>query len=281
VFTCVALVALFLAGCTKFQVLDAIVPPCGYSRTRDLAYGTDPRQRLDVYRPTHTGREPAAVVIFFYGGSWQAGFKADYRFVGQALASRGFVCVLPDYRIYPQVKFPAFVEDGAQAVRWTRDHVADYGGDPHRIFLMGHSAGAHIVALLTLDRHYLADAGVPPDTIRGTAALSGTYDFQPGPGTYAVFDMASPKEKPDPKIEAVTFVAGPAPPMLLIHGLHDDIVLPSNTTSLAGHLRAAASDVRVITYPDRGHIGVALALAWPFRWLAPVLDDVTRFVREH
>lgn len=281
VFTCVALVALFLTSCTRFQVLDAMIPPCGYERTRDLAYGADARQRLDVYRPTHPDRQPATVVVFFYGGSWQAGAKADYRFVAQALTSRGFVCVLPDYRIYPQVKFPAFVEDGAQALRWTREHAGDYGGDPHRIFLMGHSAGAHIAALLTLDRHYLADAGVPNDTIRGTAALSGTYDFQPGPGTYAVFGMTSPHEKPDPKIEAVTFATGPAPPMLLIHGLKDDVVLPSNTTSLASRLRAAGSDVRVITYPDRGHVGVALALAWPFRWMAPVLDDVTSFFREH
>jgi acetyl esterase/lipase len=276
----VALLSL-LTGCTKFQLLNATIPPIGYARTRDVAYGPDPRQRLDVYRPCHPDRQPATVVVFFYGGSWQAGFKADYRFVGQALASRGFVCVVPDYRIYPQVKFPAFVEDGARAVRWTRDHVADFGGDPRRIFLMGHSAGAQIAALLTLDRHYLADAGLPEGVIRGTAALSGTYDFQPGPGTYAVFDMPNPDAKPDPRIEAVTFAIGPAPPMLLIHGLADDVVLPSNTASLASHLRAAGSDVSVITYPDRGHIGVALALAWSFRWLAPVLDDVTRFVRAH
>jgi acetyl esterase/lipase len=277
----VALIALCLTGCTRFQLLDAVVPPLGYARTRDVAYGPDPRQRLDVYRPSDPDREPATVVVFFYGGSWQAGFKADYRFVAQALTSRGFVCVLPDYRIYPQVKFPAFVEDGAQAVRWTRDHVAEHGGDPRRIFLMGHSAGAHIAALLTLDRHYLADAGLPPDAIRGTAALSGTYDFQPGPGTCAVFDMPSPDAKPDPRIEPVTFATGRAPPMLLIHGLQDDVVKPSNTSSLASRLRAAGSDVRVITYPSRGHVGVALALAWPFRWLAPVLDDVTRFVHEH
>lgn len=277
----VALLCLLLAGCTKFQLLDAVVPPLGYARTRDVAYGADARQRLDVYRPCRADREPATVVVFFYGGSWQAGFKADYRFVGQALASRGFVCVLPDYRIYPQVKFPAFVEDGAQAVRWTRDHATEFGGDPQRIFLMGHSAGAHIAALLTLDRHYLRDAGLPPDAIRGAVALAGTYDFQPGPGTYAVFDLPNPDAKPDPKIEPVTFATGPAPPMLLIHGLKDDIVLPSNTTSLASHLRASGSAVSVITYPDRGHVGVALALAWPFRWLAPVLDDVARFVGAH
>src|SRR3954452_9917177 len=151
---------LLLSGCTKFDVLNALVPSCGYTRTTDLAYGDQPRQRLDVYRPHNIAGAP--VVIFFYGGYWQYGEKNDYRFIADALTSRGFITVLPDYRLYPTVKFPAFVEDGASAVRWTHDHVERYGGDPQRVYLMGHSAGAHIAALLTLDPHYLKDAGVSP-----------------------------------------------------------------------------------------------------------------------
>src|SRR3954471_10166956 len=156
---CVLLVA--AGGCTKFQMLNATVPAWGYHRASNLSYGKEPRQSLDVYTPCGDPKH-APVVIFFYGGYWQWGSKSDYRFVGQALASKGFIAVLPDYRLYPRVTFPAFVEDGAQAVRWTRDHIARYGGDPNRLYLMGHSAGAHTAALLAVDPHYLQDAGVDP-----------------------------------------------------------------------------------------------------------------------
>src|SRR5687767_4233845 len=163
--TCLAhTLTLFIAlasqsGCSRFDLLNAMVPTGGYVRTRDVAYGTLPRQKLDVYRPRGaTSLSP--LVVFFYGGDWQTGSKRDYRFVTQALASRGFVAVMPDYRLYPEAVFPAFVEDGALAVRWARNHAALIGGDGRRIHLMGHSAGAHIAALLTLDEHYLRDVGL-------------------------------------------------------------------------------------------------------------------------
>jgi len=152
--------ALVLPGCTKFDVLNATVPPLGYCRTSGLAYGESPRQKLDVYEPSQKLDRAAPVVVFFYGGSWQFGERRNYRFVGQALADHGIVAVLPDYRLYPEVTFPGFVEDGAKAVRWTHDNIARFGGDPSRVFLMGHSAGAHIATLLALDEHYLKDVGL-------------------------------------------------------------------------------------------------------------------------
>jgi acetyl esterase/lipase len=272
--------ALALSGCTKFDVLSATIPPWGYERFTDIPYGPQPRQKLDVYRPTH-GSNPAPIVVFFYGGSWQSGSKADYRFVAQALASRGFVAVLPDYRLYPPHRFPVFVEDGALAVRWAHDHAADFGGDPRWLHLMGHSAGAHIAALLTLDARYLAEVGLDRSAVRSTAALSGPYDFIPAPDTRAVFNMpAGDAAAPDPRIEPINFVDGRAPPMLLLHGLKDDVVAAENAFKLAAAITAKGGQARWIAYPRLGHAGVVLALAAPFRWLGPVLDDVTRFFGE-
>ncbi|HMB94824.1 MAG TPA: alpha/beta hydrolase, partial [Tepidisphaeraceae bacterium] len=186
-----------MAGCTEFDLLNATIPCWGYSRTSDLKYGELPRQKLDVYRPR--GKPAAApVVIFFYGGDWQSGNKSDYRFVADAFTSRGFVAVLPDYRLYPQVTFPSFVEDAALAVRWTHDNAANFGGDPRRIYLMGHSAGAHIAALLTLDEHYLKNVGLDRSAIRATAGLSGPYDFVPAPYDRPPFGMTANDTIPDP-----------------------------------------------------------------------------------
>lgn len=280
------LVTLPAAGCSSFDVLNAISPSGGSVRTADVPYGPHPRQNLDVYRP-RPGRKSAGggggagVVIFFYGGYWNSGSKHDYQFVADALTSRGFVAVIPDYRLYPDVTFPAFVEDGARAVRWVHDHAERIGGSPQRVYIMGHSAGAHIAALLTLDERYLADVGLGPDAIRATAALSGPYDFTPGPETRAIFGMRSDDETPRPEINPIHFAdGGGSAPMLLIHGLRDDIVEPANAIRLARRIRVAGGRVRTITYRKRGHVGVALALASPFRWLAPVLDDVATFFHE-
>jgi acetyl esterase/lipase len=269
-----------LTGCTKFEALNAVIPTWGYQRTANLAYGAAPRQALDVYRPCDPPRA-APVVIFFYGGYWQYGHKADYRFVAQALTSEGFVAVLPDYRLYPQVTFPAFVEDGARAVRWVHDNVARFGGDPDRIYLMGHSAGAHIAALLTLDHHYLRDVGLEPGVIRATAALSGPYEFDPGTSSRAVFGMKPSDASPDPRIEPIHFANGASSPMLLVHGGRDRVIAPSNAFRLARRIRAAGGEAGVVIYNKLGHVGVPMALAWPFHWMAPVLDDVTAFFREH
>jgi acetyl esterase/lipase len=141
---------MMVGGCSRFDIVNATIPSCGYMRTSNIAYADLPRQKLDVYVPRNA-KSALSVVVFFYGGDWQNGKKDDYRFVAQAIASKGFIAVLPDYRLYPEVTFPAFVNDGALAVRWVHDNIARFGGDPKRVFLAGHSAGGHIVALLTLD----------------------------------------------------------------------------------------------------------------------------------
>jgi acetyl esterase/lipase len=273
----------FATGCTKFEVLNATVPSWGYVRTKNLAYGNLPRQKLDVYRPKNVAvdaKPGARVVIFFYGGDWQAGQKGDYRFVGQALASKGFIAVLPDYRLYPEAAFPRFVEDGALVVRWVRDNITDFGGDPGRIYLMGHSAGAHIAALLTLDEHYLKAVGLDGGAVSATAALSGPYDFIPGDSDRAVFGMKV-GDSASQEIEPLHFADGHGAPMLLIHGLRDDIVHPDNAVKLAAAIEGAGGQVRCVIHPNLGHAGVALSLAWSFRWLAPVLHDSVVFFEQH
>jgi acetyl esterase/lipase len=275
----IALIAL-AGGCTKFDLLDAMIPRWGSIRRTDIQFGPLPRQKLDVYRPR--GVAPgAAIVIFFYGGDWQSGNKGDYRFAAQALTSQGFVAVLPDYRLYPEVTFPGFVEDGALAVRWVHDHAREIGGDPAHVYLMGHSAGAHIAALLTLDDRYLRNVGLDRDAVRATVGLSGPYDFVPPPGDRADFGMSRASTQPDPQIEPIHFVDGHAPPMLLIQGESDTTVYPANSVALAARIHAAGGEARLIVYPHVDHVGVVLALAWPFRWMAPTLRDVAEYVHAH
>jgi acetyl esterase/lipase len=267
-------------GCTGFDILNAPICPCNYCGEKNIPYGSLSRQKLDVYRP-HDVKLPAPVVIFFYGGEWQAGQKADYRFAGDALTSQGFIAVLPDYRIWPNARFPEFVEDGALAVRWVHDNIARFGGDPNRIYLMGHSAGAHIAALLTLDPHYLEAVGLHRDVIRAMAGLSGPYDFQPYAEDRLIFNMKPSEDKPNDAIEPIHFVDGKAPPMLLLQGGKDEVVPSINATKLADQTTKAGGEVKCIIYPDRGHESLVIALAWPWRWLAPVLKDSTQFFREH
>ena len=268
------LVVLPTTGCGP-RLLDALVPDSGYRLERDLAYGKQPRQRLDVYLPDGLAG-PAPVVVFFYGGRWESGDKGDFRFVGQALASRGLIAVIPDYRRFPEVRFPTFVADGATAIAWVRDHLADLGGDPGALHLMGHSAGAHIAALLALDPHYLAAAGIEPAAVASFVGLAGPYDFLPlhDPTLeqiFAVDDMAA--------TQPITFAGRGAPPTLLLHGAADATVLPANSERLAAALEAAGNSAQVRLYPGIGHIGLVAALAAPLRWLAPVLDEVAAFLR--
>ena len=168
-----------LAGCSLSTIGTALVPRAGYTTRSDLAYGPLPRQTLDVYRPRGLPT-PRPTVVFFYGGRWQSGSKEQYRLLAYTLTQRGYVVVIPDYRLHPQVEFPTFVEDAAHAVRWVRDHIREHGGDPDQVVLMGHSAGAHIAMLLTLDERYLRAVNVDPgDAIAGTVGLAGPYDFLP------------------------------------------------------------------------------------------------------
>jgi len=244
------------------------------------AYGADPRQRLDVWVPRRADAEQRLpVVVFFYGGGWNEGSRGDYGFAGAAYASQGFVTVLPDYRLVPGVRFPAFVEDGALAVRWVRDNIARYGGDPDRITLAGHSAGAYNAAMLTLDRHFLTDAGVDPNIVRAAALLSGPYDFYPF--TEARGRAAFGAWKQPSETQPIGFVRKDAPPIFLAHGTDDRIVLPRNSKRLAEMLRKSGASVTLRLYQGASHTDLAASLSRPFRRRTPVLAESARFLLNH
>lgn len=272
--------AALLAACnnlTTLNRLNALVPGDGGVRrvVEGAAYGPDPRQRLDVYAPV-AGPARAPVIVFFYGGSWNSGDRAGYRFVAQAFAARGFVVVVPDYRLVPAVRFPAFVDDGAAAVRWTVDHVAAAGGDPTRIAVVGHSAGAHIALLLALDRGYTDRAGAP-GAIRAAVGIAGPYDFLPldKPASIAAFGDAPDKAATQP----IRFARADAPPALLLAGDADDTVRPRNSIALDAALRAAGARSELKIYPGVGHIGILLAISKPFRGKADVVERTSGFLR--
>ena len=246
----------------------------GTEITHSVAYGENPRQTLDVYRPASATRSP--VVVFFYGGSWQTGDKETYLFAATALAQRGYVVVVPDYRVYPEVRYPAFLEDSARAVRWAKDNAARFGGNPDKLFIMGHSAGAYIAAMLVLDGRWLQKVGLTPNRdIAGLIGISGPYDFLPlHDGLLATIFGGDNVTDTQP----ISHVMPGAPPALLVTGQRDGIVEPGNTTRLAARLAAQGDKAMVKTYPWVGHITIIGSFALPLRFLSPVLDDVARFI---
>lgn len=274
-----------LAGCAPMAAAlgGLAIPRHGHHLEHGLAYGDEARQRLDVYRPaaatpaaTLPAKLPAKVIVYFYGGSWRSGERGYYRFVGEAFASRGFVVVVPDYRLYPDVRFPAFVEDGAQAVRWVYDHIAGFGGCGRRVFLMGHSAGAHTAALLAVDGRYLAAAGVPAAAIRGLIGLAGPYAIDPAQYrlTRAVFAGSADRRTAQP----TALVTPTAPPALLLHGARDRLVSPANSEAFAAALRAHGGCAESVILADAGHIDLVLALGHPFRRQGGIRDRIAAFI---
>ena len=263
-----------VAGCSPFALINGLAPAKTHRANRDLAYGPHPRHRLDLYRPSAGAAAPVAV--FFYGGNWHTGNRGDYLFAGEALASRGIVAVVPDYRLYPEVRFPAFLEDCARAVAWTQANVAQFGGDPRRLVVVGHSAGAYNAAMLALDPAYLRAAGMAPGTLRGLVGLAGPYDFLPLQSeiSRAVFGFPDTPAATQP----INFVTAAAPPTLLASGANDQTVDPRNSARLAAQLRRNGVPVREIVYPRLGHSTLIGALAVPLRAIARVLDDVARFI---
>jgi acetyl esterase/lipase len=233
-------------------------------------------QRLDVWRAAGAAVPGRPVVIFWYGGGWVAGDRRAYSFVARAFAKAGFVVVMPDYRKVPAVRFPAFVQDGAEAVKWTRDHVAEFGGDPARIALAGHSAGAYTVAMLALDRRWLEAEGVDPGIVKAGVALSGPYDFYPFTSQRAIDAMHGVA---DPRMtQPIHFARGDAPPLLLATSDGDTVVRPRNAINLAAKLHSLGAQALVKNYRRLTHEEVAMALSKPFRGKASVLADSVAFL---
>lgn len=266
------LAGLASAACAPLGLLDAVTPAGVYRKHADVAYGADPRQRLDIYTPDQpAGARP--VIVFLYGGNWQSGDRGGYRFVAESLTRAGNVVVIPDYRLYPAVRFPGFVQDSARAVAWVAANIARYGGDADQLYLMGHSAGAYNATMVALDRSYLRAAGGAK--IAGVIGIAGPYDFLPlrDPTLQMIFASADALTQP------IGFVGPEAPPMLLVAGTDDTTVHPRNTRRLAAALRAQGVPVREVLYPGVGHIEIILGLSSRLRGSSRLPDDIAAFMR--
>lgn len=264
-------------GCTQLAFVTANLPTHLSKTTvvHDQVYGPDPLQTLDIYRPNNVQGHVLDVIVFFYGGRWTTGAKEDYRFVGTTLAEQGFVVVIPDYRKYPQVRFPVFVHDGAKALAWVSDHIAEWYGNPARIHVVGHSAGAHIGALLTANPQYLSDQGKDRSLIIfDFAGLAGPYAFTPDEPDLE--DMFGPPQN-YPRMQVTTYIDGTQPPMLLLYGAKDTAVKRANLEKLERLITQRGGCVRSHIYPDADHTALLRALTWWTLQGIPVVDDIATF----
>ncbi len=263
--------ALCAAACTQLGFAAANAPGLrDVAAANDVMFDKAHALALDVYAPkSHADALP--VIVFIHGGRWQSGDKGDYAFAGAALARQGFVVVIPDYRKYPDVKFPAFVDDAARAVEWAHENIAPYGGDPARLFVAGHSSGAHVGALLAADERY-----VPRGIIKGFAGLAGPYAFTPDEPDLQ--DMFGPPQN-YPAMQVTRFIDGREPPMLLLYGTADKAVAPYNLERLVTAVHAKGGQVETILYPDVTHTGIIAGLSWFRRGNPPVAQDMARFFK--
>ncbi len=267
-----AILTTLLAGCSGQKLLNTMTLETGYSRASNIIFDDATGLKTDVYSPN--GAVNAPVIVFFYGGRWSEGNKELYEFVGAALAKQGFVAIVPEYRHYPAVKFPAFVSDSAKAVRWAHDNAARYGGDLHRLFVMGHSAGAYNAAMLAVDESYLQAVGGSRKWLAGMVGLAGPYDFLPFTDP-DIIDIFGPPERFE-ATQPINHVDGQNPPMLLMHGENDTSVWPKNTRNFANKIRAVGGPVETVFYPKLSH-------AWIVATLSTLLQgqsDVMRYTKD-
>lgn len=268
---------LAISACSALEIVSAISPSGHYVYSSDESYGPASRQVIDVYTPVEM-KNDAPLVIFFYGNGWKIAARENYEFVASSLTRAGMMVMIPDYRGFPDVMFPEFVMDAAQAVAWATEQAREPGGQKSRqnIYLMGHSAGAHIAALLVTDDRYLDAAGVEKEAIAGFIGLSGAYDFLPIESGYLL--DAFPAETRQ-RSQPIRFVDADTPTTLLIHGADDDVVEPGNSRRFAQRLESFGVSVRLLIYEGKGHAVVAAALAPTFEFIANTLDDTVDFIR--
>lgn len=274
-----AIVSLLLAGCMKLGVAAANLPAYFSSATAysDIVFSTTPGLKLDVYVPKKETTSPRDVLVFFYGGRWSFGTKEEYKFVADTFADKDYVVVIPDYRKYPAVKFPTFIEDGAAAIAWVHDNISKYGGNPARIHVAGHSAGAHTAALLVADARYMKTFNKDAHkVIKSMAGLAGPYDFIPDEPD--LMDMFGPPEN-YPNMRVPTFIDGKEAPMMLMHGQKDDTVLIGNLERLETKIKKEKGRYEVKLYPTLDHLTIIASLSWLGPRKVDVASDMDAFFK--
>ena len=277
----VSAAAVVIVACSPLRALNAIVPSDSHDLTT-FAYARGERGQLDVYTPRVTADRVRPthgwpLVVFFYGGSWNRGDRAQYRFVGEALAAGGIVAVIPDYRLYPEVRYPDFLKDNAAATGWALREAARLGADPRRVFVMGHSAGGYNAAMIAADSRWLTAVGQKPAQLAGWIGLAGAYEFLP---------VENPEVKPvfwhpdsPPESQPIRYVSASVPRTFLGAAPVDDLINPErNTRQMGTQLQSAGVPVIVQFYPRTNHMTLIGAFSAPLRFLAPVLDDVVQFI---
>ena len=281
-----AMLPALLTACSAVDVLNATVPSDTYRSSADLAYGSHPRQKVDVYLPSQSLAAKALtaggapMVVFFYGGSWSSGDRADYRFVGEALASQGIAVVVADYRLSPEVRYPVFLQDSAQAMRWAFENAQKYGANPNRIFVMGHSAGAYNAAMLALDKRWLAGAGLSPARLAGWIGLAGPYDFLPIGDRKTQVAFEWPGTPPDS--QALFHASSASPPALLLAPEIDSLVnTQRSTVGMTQRLKSSGVQVESELFDTVSHVSIVATMASVLRSRAPVLERVTGFVKRN
>lgn len=243
----------------------------------DTRYGSDPAQKLQMFVP-HGAKGALPIIVFIHGGSWASGDPRDYRFIARTLCAQGYAVVLAGYRLYPQVRYPAMLEDGAAALRWVQDNAAKHGADPTRMALMGHSAGAYNAVMLTLDRQWLRGVGLDDRVIRGTVGLAGPFDFLPFDTSSSINSFG---KAPDPSLtQPINFVRKDAPPLLLVTGDSDKTVKPRNSQSLARRMTEAGAPTAPVLLEGVTHEDIIKQFARPFSRDTRALDAVLPFLAE-
>ncbi len=258
---------------SRIGLINALARDGDVNITHDARFADGRRGLLDVYVPRDAHDAP--LVVFFYGGGWEDGAKADYRFAALALAKRGAVVVVADYRLYPDVRFPDFIGDGAKAVRWARRNATEFGADPGLIFLVGHSAGAYIATMLALDKRNLDPESLA--AVAGVVGLAGPYDFLPLRSD-VLKRIFAPAGGDLSSSQPITYARGDAPPMLLLAGLADKRVKPDNTRRLAARIAALGGRAETRFYKRANHTAIMGAFSPLLRPLAPSLNDTLTFI---
>jgi acetyl esterase/lipase len=260
----------------------------GFRVQRDLVFDAEHQLKLDWYESKQAGNN-SPLIIFFYGGGWMTGDKSQYLFAAQALTARGYQVVIPNYRLYPQVKFPEFLTDAAKAVAYVQKqkngqakHALAKNTQPTSpLFLMGHSAGGYIAAMIATDPQYLAQQQLDREIITAVVGIAGAYSFNPAETEYLpVFDHLQFTQQGFAPMQVDTRVQTTQSPMLLITGGKDVTVMQSNTDKLAAALSQVQSPFQLKQYPQLNHTQLMSVFVKPFRSRAPVVADIDAFFRQ-